>query len=529
MTTGAVSQHSGDNPQPAPTLACVDVPALPLQILARREPQVVHTPAAVVSEDRPGGIVLWPNRKARALRVLPGMRLGAAMALAPDLRVGVVEPAEINQELARLSELLRHHSPDVEPSSQEPGVFWVGTAGLLGLYGTQGHWAAEVRATLQTASYFSAVAVGFGRFALYAIARGMRGVRVVPSPAVEARLVAQVRLDALGPLLGPGREVHTALALLGVHTLGEFLALPAEALHERLGEPARTLHRKLHGELQLPLRPERPVLPAEDLRELEPPALHTDQLLFAARAMLHGLLRVTAARGEAVAALQLTLHLERSRSDVEPVRLQQTLAPADPSLDEAQLIELVRLYLAGLTLPEAVTRMVLRLDGRPTSATNLRLWQLAGKRDLDAAQQGLARLRAAYGPSVIVHAELRPNHLPEARFVWLPAGAPSPRTRPAPDRPPEAAAEPPRILARRLYAKPRLLPPRPKHEPDCWPIADGRQGTVSRLWGPFRITGGWWVREVRRDYFYVETDAGDLLWVYYDAVRRGWYLQGKVD
>jgi protein ImuB len=47
--------------------------------------------------------------------------------------------------------------------------------------------------------------------------------------------------------------------------------------------------------------------------------------------------------------------------------------------------------------------------------------------------------------------------------------------------------------------------------------------------GPFRKSGGWWVRTVERDYYFVETDAGALLWVFYDRVRRGWFLQGFVD
>jgi hypothetical protein len=34
--------------------------------------------------------------------------------------------------------------------------------------------------------------------------------------------------------------------------------------------------------------------------------------------------------------------------------------------------------------------------------------------------------------------------------------------------------------------------------------------------------------EVRRDYWYVLTERGDLLWVFYDHVRKLWFLHGTV-
>jgi protein ImuB len=185
------------------------------------------------------------------------------------------------------------------------------------------------------------------------------------------------------------------------------------------------------------------------------------------------------------------------------------------------LIDLVRLKLDALQLPSPVERLMLVAWVVPATARQVRMWQLAGRRDLDAATLALARLRAAFGPLAVVHAQLRQSHLPEAQFAWQALERMLP---PHPSPPPEH-----RTLVRRLYAKPQPLPSRPKHEPDGWLLSDWRQGSVVKLWGPFRLTGGWWVREVRRDYYYVETERGDLLWVFFDAVRRRWFLQGVVD
>jgi protein ImuB len=47
--------------------------------------------------------------------------------------------------------------------------------------------------------------------------------------------------------------------------------------------------------------------------------------------------------------------------------------------------------------------------------------------------------------------------------------------------------------------------------------------------GPEEVTGGWWVRRVHRSYYFLETEVGELLWVYYDHRRRRWFLQGRVE
>ena len=54
-------------------------------------------------------------------------------------------------------------------------------------------------------------------------------------------------------------------------------------------------------------------------------------------------------------------------------------------------------------------------------------------------------------------------------------------------------------------------------------------GCVTALHGPFRVSGGWWVRTVERDYYYAETQRGEILWVFYDRPRRRWFIHGEVD
>ena len=62
-------------------MACVDLPAFPLQLLLQRHPEWRDLAAAVVDETARKACWLWVNERARAGRVLPGMRYaGAAVA-----------------------------------------------------------------------------------------------------------------------------------------------------------------------------------------------------------------------------------------------------------------------------------------------------------------------------------------------------------------------------------------------------------------------------------------------------------------
>jgi protein ImuB len=419
-----------------PTLACVLLAALPLQILAQRQPDLRELPAVVLTEDRPQGLILWTNRKARAAGVLPGMRYATALAMEPALRGGVVAQEAVQAALDEVGGLLRQFSPRLEPEPQEPGVFWLDTAGLTGLFGSLQDWASQLHNHLLAAHWHATVAVGWRRFALYAIARHRRGVQVCTDTAEEQRWRDRVPLASLGQVFALPPAVRDAVAKLGVKTLGEYLALPALQLQERYGTEARASHKLASDAVVQPLRPQLPQPPPHACRDLEPADDNRERLLFVLRGLLGGLLREVAVRRQSVAGLLLTLHLEVPRQDLardsngealaRPVLarlLHEVLQPAEPTLQEAQLTDLLRLRLEQLVLVAGVERLELTLQTVPASADQLRLWQLAGKRNLDAATAALARVRAAFGPQAVLQAVLRPEHLPHARFGWLPRDA----------------------------------------------------------------------------------------------------------
>src|SRR5215208_1641968 len=148
-------------------VACVDVPALPLQLVWRERPAWRRHPVVVVDEDRPQGAVLWACERARASHVLPGMRYAHALSLSSGLYATVVPPERIAAAVTEIAEALRRLSPSVEPALGQPGTLWLDGAGLARLYpddadavrGTR--WTRAIAAALHGLELRGAVVAGF--------------------------------------------------------------------------------------------------------------------------------------------------------------------------------------------------------------------------------------------------------------------------------------------------------------------------------------------------------------------------------
>ncbi len=491
--------------------ACIDLPAFPLQLLLLRHPDWREHPAAVVEADRPQGIVLWANERARALRVLPGMRYAAGLSLAPGLRAGVVPEDEIRRAEAALAERFRRFTPNVEPSAGEPGVFWLDARGLERLFPSLEDWARRLREEAAGAGFDASVVVGFKRFGAYALARAHRGVHVLKNAAEEREATRAVPLDRLA--LPPA--TRDALARLGIVTVGGFTDLPAGGIATRFGPEVHRLHRVASGDLEVPLQPERPDVPATRRLVLDHPEEDAGRLIAAIEGLLGPLLDEVGEKGKALAELTLGFRFERLGDHVE------SLKPASPTLDARLLMELVRLRLQAVRkLPDRVVEVLLAAGETEAAQRKQRLFAEAGGRDLAAANQALARARARLGDDAVVRARSRDAHLPEASFAWERLDALG-------DAAPRPVSEP--RLVRRIHARPQPLPPRERHEPDGWMLRGLEQGPVVRVLGPYVVSGGWWERPAHRDYHFAETKDGEILWLFYDRGTRRWFLQGRVE
>ena len=508
-------------PQLAHAIACLEIPALPLQLALRANPDWRNHPAVVIASDKPTALVLHANAAARAVAILPGMRYAAARALTAELRASVIDEAQIAAEKEDLARALALFTPNVEPAGRAvDGRFFLDPSGLERLFGETRAWAESVHRYLTGRGFTSTLVVGYHRFRTEALALASRKYRVfvLRSPEDERDRALAVPLDRLDLT----EKLRDALVRLSVHTVGELLRLPGDALRTRFGKDAAALHARASAGAPLPVQGLIFTEPVRTTVEIEPADDDTTRLLFALRGALLTLAERLVPRGEAVARLSIVLSVERGES------ASMALEPAQPTRDVALLIDLVRLRFGTLVLPSRCTQLDLVVFGVRNPTEQLALFAQKEKRDAKAAARAMARVRAAFGPQSVTRARLRPAHLPEASFQWEPATElVPPRQLALPgltDTHSDTHADDTHVddthsseglprLVRILLPRPLPLPDPPSLSDDPWPT-HGQQGPVVRLSGPFRVSGGWWgtrtATATERDYYWAETRRGDL-------------------
>ena len=439
------------------------------------------------------------NTIAQKSGLILGMRHSIARDLVPTLHTTVIEQQRICAVVEELCSALQTFCPRVEPSNLIEGAFTLDPQGLGHLYGDYQTWAKSVHRYLRARHWRASVGVGFHRHRCLAVARIKRGPWVIDTPQQERTLSNSVSLTSLG-LSG---AICEDLSLLGVESLGDFLALSVGEIHSRFGAEASGLHRLFDDQEQLPIQARAFEDPIEVSFQLEPPDHDLHRLLFAIKGALHSLLSQSSARAEAVCALKVALHIEHA-----PVQIER-IEPAEPTTDLMTLLELIRLRFGQKQFEGDIEEVVLTAQTERHQFTQQKLLKEATKRDPDAANRALARVRAAYGTHAVSQASVHPAHLPEAKFRWNKETAVHRGVYHATGRP---------RLIRRLYAKPKPL---------SKPIF--KDDSITEVQGPYRISGGWWKREVERDYYYATNVDGDLLWLFYDKPRKRWYVHGVVD
>ena len=494
-------------------LACVDIPAFPLQLLLKEHPDWRSLPAVVVPEEKPQAFILWVNEKARRLGIRPGHRYAAGLALSRELRAGAIGEALIYKEVEAITACLRRFTPDVEPADtswHSPGLFWLNASGLGHLFPSLESWGENIRAALDKMGFYTSVAIGFSRFGTYAVARAFRGLRVFESARDEDRAAQRAALSRLD--IPP--DAQESFIKLRIQTVADFLRLPPKGLLKRFGPEVHALHRLAAGDLFAPLAPEPPKEPLAKAMELPGPVADSERLLFFVKQLLDTLLQDLEAKSLALTKLFLRLELDDRRS------LEEVLRPDAPTLDSSLLLGLVRLRLETLRLDAGAVELCLRAEAVRKTVEQLLLAARKPKREPGKQSRAFARLRAEFGDEAVVQAELLKGHLPSARFQWTPLESLPTLVSPV---------EGERSLIRRIYEKPMALPPHSRHEPDGWMLRGLEFGPVRDFLGPYILSGGWWKRTVHREYYFVKMQQGDVFWVFYDRVRRRWFLEGRVE
>ena len=389
-------------------IACLSIPGFELKAAVRKAPSLALRPAALAPE--PGGEpLLGPvTAAAEVAGVRPGMRLGEALAMCPQLALVDADPAAAEQAWEEIVRSLEDAGFAVEPAAL--GIAYFESRGVERLYG--GLEPALRRALAAAGTAWDArIGAAARRFAALAAASVARAGQLLVVRDEEAK-------DFLAPLplslLPLERRRYEELEALGVRRLGQLAGLPGGAVAERLGPDGRRAWGLARGGAAARVRGRRP--PSELAEALEFPEAVGNELTL--RRALGGLIETALARPERrdrfVRKVALSARLVGGGS------WRRTLTLREPSADSDRIRIALAPRLAELPAPVLELRVEL-VELTDPAGRQLELLA-AGAEDRTRLREGLRQVRASTGSgSVCTVVEVAPwSRIPETRALFVP-------------------------------------------------------------------------------------------------------------
>jgi protein ImuB len=340
--------------------------------------------------------------------VQPGMRLGEALSLCPDLALVEQDPATAEHEWEQLLKRLEDSGFAVEAAAV--GCVYFETRGIERLYG--GLEPALKRALAAVGAAWDArIGAADRRFAALAAAHVARSGQVLIVSDRPRDFIAPLPLTLL-PL---DRERREELEELGVRRLGQLAGLPGAAVAERLGPDGRRAWSLARGEKRGKVRARKV---ANELAEtLEFPEAVANELTLrrALGALLDRLLARPERGDRAIRKLALSAKLVGGGS------WRRTVTLRDATADRDRLRVAVGVKLAELPAP--VTRLGLELvELAQTVGRQLELVHPEGLELRVHLSEGLKQVRAGAGSGAVCSVlEVAPwSRIPEQRALLVP-------------------------------------------------------------------------------------------------------------
>jgi protein ImuB len=408
-------------------ITCILLPRFELTVAAGTRTDLLGIPAAIAPE--PGSQQIGAvSAAAEAFGIAPGMRLGEALARCQRLTLIPPDPAGVEDAYERMLTALESIGAAVEPL--RPGLACFDARGLLRLYGRSsssdrdrlGAPAAreDVAAVLAVARRALGAPARYGvaptRFAAVAAATRARARQplIITGDSRQAReFLAPMPVELLrgDPELAPLPE---ALQRLGIGTLGEFAALPRDAVADRFGRLGLQAYRLALGG-DTPLRPRDA---GELVREsLELPEVSSGQQLERALGLLiDRLLARRERRGRTLRAVVLSAVLvEQGGTWRQHVTFREALS--DPLRMRLALTPRLQL----LPAPAQTLRLTVDRFGPPTNDQRAMLEEPARTRSA-RLREAVRQVRAGAGPDAALRVlQIDPrSRFPERRAVLAP-------------------------------------------------------------------------------------------------------------
>jgi DNA polymerase-4 len=230
----------------------VDMDAFYASVEQRDRPELRGRPVIVGADPSGRGVVSAASYEARRFGVHSAMPIGQAARRCPE---GVFLPVDMGK-YARVSRevmaILAAFTPLLEPVSIDEAFMDV--TGTEGLHGDGPAVARAIKSRISaTLGLTASVGVAPSKF-VAKVASDLRkpdGL-VVVAPGTEAAFLAPLPVSRLW---GVGRVTAAGLEAMGLSTIGQLAAVPAEYLEARFGPSGRSLRELAHGRDDRPVEP----------------------------------------------------------------------------------------------------------------------------------------------------------------------------------------------------------------------------------------------------------------------------------
>lgn len=535
-------------------------PRLAAERALRRRRMADAVPFAVVGDRNGAQVLASLDAMAEAAGLSRGQPLRDAMAMCPRLATAAEDPAGEAAFLAALMRWAGKFSPWV--AEERPDALVVDLTGCAHLFGGEAGLMAQVADDCAGLGLTVRAGVADTVGAAWALARhagvtaqmpaGTRNGDAIAQEAHATRSRAHPRRrgetgaahapagviapsgrlrQVLAPLPVAALRLDPAtvegLARLGLRRVEDIAVLPRAALARRFG--AQVLKRL---DQALGLEPE-PVTPAgaplhfaarlslpEPIGLLADVEAGVDRLLEALCARLQS--RGRGARRVRLQAFRTDGRVERAevglaRAADQPDRIRPLLALKLPDLDAGFGIDMLRME-AVETEPLTPVQHRGHLDAGAAAAAR----QVAD----GALPDLIGKLGARLGADAVTRLHPGQSHIPEKAAVVMQAAWSDPHPAPWPD------ARAPRPLL--IFRPEAVTAPEGDPTPPARFRWRRRDLALRVATGPERIAPEWWLddpdwRSGPRDYWRVETEGGERLWLFYahgGDMSSGWYCQG---
>lgn len=444
---------------------------------------------------------------AAGLGLRPGMPVSKAQALVPDLRIA---PANVAEDLASLERLafwiLQRIAPIV--AVDPPDGIVIDASGAAHLHGGEDALLDALTGRLALSGVTARAAVAGTWGAAHALARFGGNLADMPPEAL--------RLPA---------ATLAGLRDMGFVCIGDLMAQPRAPLTRRFGPELIRRIDQMFGDAPEPIDALRPADLIETRRAFAEPIAAPETIARYIGKLVAALCDALEAQGLGARRLDLICH--RTDRALQTVRVGLAVPQRDPARLTRLLCDKIPTIAPGfgieiMTLAATITEP---LAARQTSTLAPEAPDLAGLIDILANRVGA---QAIYR---IARVE---SDVPERSTRRIPALA---KDTVAEDKAagwPDHWPRPSRLLPRPDPIDAMALLP---DQPPVWIAWRGVRRRIARADGPERIFGEWWTREAERiavrDYFRVEDDAGERLWIFRagdgeDAATGShrWFLHG---